>query len=302
VDLHQKFQNRTKKMEAIRVSFLIKKQKLPHSGLIATLNKGYLAKIMNRQVSVSKTALIVDDSSTARLLLSKVLRNRSIRSRESTSGEAALDTLKTFTPDFIFLDHIMPGMDGFQVLKKIKAMPDYQHIPVIMYTSQNALKYYEEAHTLGATGVISKQIDQEKLYLMIDRLCLNERKKEKDKPLVGLLESTEEDIYSLNHDDSKQQARISTLESAYENLHEEHQILEQKINSLQNLEHQANPKLSENKRWLLIILLTITVFLSFLAWYESYQFNHLLLQLSGRVNVQHDLIKEIINLLENRTR
>ena len=251
---------------------------------------------------MSKTALIVDDSSTAILLLTKVLRNRDIRSREAASGEAALDTLKTFVPDFIFLDHMMPGMDGFQVLRKIKTMPEYQHIPVIMYTSQNALKYYEEAHALGAMGVISKQIDREKLYLMIDRLCLNDTENEKDTPLSDLMDDPEDDIYSISPEESKLQARISTLESTYETLHEEHQALQNRVKTLESSEKNDRNRLSENKRWLLIILLTVTVFLSLMAWYESYQFDHLLLQLSGRVNVQHDLIKEIINLLENRTR
>ena len=91
-------------------------------------------------------ALVVDDSSTSRMLLKKILNKMDIHCEQASSGEDAISQLSWFQPDFIFLDHLMPGIDGFETLKLIKTNPVTQHIPVIMYTSQHAHKYYEEAH------------------------------------------------------------------------------------------------------------------------------------------------------------
>ena len=110
--------------------------------------------------SLKKIALIVDDSATARIMLARVLNSMEIESRQVKSGEEALQALTTDHPNLIFLDHLMPGMDGFQTLKALKSNPDTRNIPVIMYTSQSAPRYQEEARTLGASGVITKQVDR----------------------------------------------------------------------------------------------------------------------------------------------
>lgn len=124
--------------------------------------------------AAQKIALIVDDSATARIMLARVLTSMEIQSRQAKSGEEALKSLTQEQPDLIFLDHLMPGMDGFQTLRAIKSSPDTRSIPVIMYTSQNAPRYQEEARTLGAAGVITKQVDREQLYLMVERAFMQD--------------------------------------------------------------------------------------------------------------------------------
>ncbi len=120
-----------------------------------------------------KSALIVDDSATARIMLARVLATMDVASKHAKSGEEALSMLKLERPDLIFLDHLMPGMDGFQTLKAIKSNPDICDIPVVMYTSQSALKYREEAKALGAAAVITKQVDREQLYLLVERIWIH---------------------------------------------------------------------------------------------------------------------------------
>ncbi|MEO8225738.1 MAG: response regulator, partial [Gammaproteobacteria bacterium] len=61
-------------------------------------------------------------------------------------------------PDVIFMDHMMPGMDGFQAVKAIKENPATATIPVMMYTSQSGELYVGQARALGAVGVLPKQI------------------------------------------------------------------------------------------------------------------------------------------------
>src|SRR5690606_16396789 len=113
-----------------------------------------------------------DDSATARIMLARVLSSMGVAVKQSKSGEDALKFLTNYRPDLIFLDHLMPGMDGFQTLKALKSNPATHDIPVVMYTSQSALRYQEEAKALGAVGVVTKQVDREQLYLVVERIWM----------------------------------------------------------------------------------------------------------------------------------
>jgi CheY-like chemotaxis protein len=76
----------------------------------------------------------------------------------SESAEHALEFLRQARPDVIFMDHLMPGMDGFQAIQAIKGNPDTATIPVIMYTSQEGELYVSQARALGAVGVLPKTV------------------------------------------------------------------------------------------------------------------------------------------------
>jgi CheY-like chemotaxis protein len=105
-----------------------------------------------------KCALIVDDSRTARQVLGDVLSANRLRVETAASAEEALEYLSRSRPDVIFMDHMMPGMDGFQAVRAIKANPATATIPIMMYTSQEGELYVGQARALGAVGVLPKQI------------------------------------------------------------------------------------------------------------------------------------------------
>jgi CheY-like chemotaxis protein len=107
---------------------------------------------------VSKCALIVDDSRTARQALGAVLAANQLRVETAASAEEALEFLSRSRPDVIFMDHLMPGMDGLQAVKAIKTNPATATIPIMMYTSQGGELYVGQARALGALGVLPKQI------------------------------------------------------------------------------------------------------------------------------------------------
>lgn len=117
-----------------------------------------------------KTALIIDDSPTSQAVLKRLLKDIDFQVDTLKSGEEALQFLQSNTPDVIFLDHIMPGLDGFQVLRHLKSNPATHDIPVVMYTSQNALKYASEARALGAVGVLPKQVSTRDLSYVMQRV------------------------------------------------------------------------------------------------------------------------------------
>lgn len=107
---------------------------------------------------MTKTALIVDDSPLARQVLSRLLARYELTADTAPSAEAALEYLKHRRPDVIFMDHLMPGMDGFEALEAIKANPATATIPVMMYTSQEGELYVSQARALGAFGVLPKEL------------------------------------------------------------------------------------------------------------------------------------------------
>jgi CheY-like chemotaxis protein len=106
----------------------------------------------------AKRALIVDDSKSARLFLARVLEKYDIDVDSAESAEAAIDYLSNNRPDVIFMDHLMPGMDGLQAVQAIKNDPRTATIPIMMYTSQEGEVYLGQARALGALGVLPKQI------------------------------------------------------------------------------------------------------------------------------------------------
>ena len=129
-----------------------------------------------------KRALIVDDSRSARLFLARILEKHDIDVDSVESAEAAIGYLASRRPDVIFMDHMMPGMDGFQAVQAIKNDPRTATIPIMMYTSQEGEVYLGQARALGAVGVLPKQImhaDVSKvlyqLHLIADRRTEEQR-------------------------------------------------------------------------------------------------------------------------------
>lgn len=105
-----------------------------------------------------KNALIVDDSKSARAVLKRMLNGLKLEVDTVESASDAIDYLESHTPDIIFMDHMMPGMDGFEAVKKIKSNTKTAIIPIMMYTSRGGDVYLSQAKALGAVGVIPKTI------------------------------------------------------------------------------------------------------------------------------------------------
>jgi CheY-like chemotaxis protein len=120
----------------------------------------------------SKRALVVDDSKSARAFLARILERHEIAVDAAESAEAAIEYLTRNKPDVIFMDHMMPGMDGFQAVQSIKNNPRTSAIPILMYTSQEGDLYAGQARALGADGVLPKQIKQSDVTKMLFQLQL----------------------------------------------------------------------------------------------------------------------------------
>jgi len=118
-----------------------------------------------------RSALIVDDSRTALVSLSRLLKAQGIAVDMVESGPEALDFLRSNAhPGVIFLDHMMPGMDGFETLNAIKRSGTPAAIPVVMYTSKEGDAYMGQALALGAVGLLHKPVDPAELALVLERV------------------------------------------------------------------------------------------------------------------------------------
>jgi len=100
--------------------------------------------------------LIVEDDKFLRELMVKKLVTEGYGVEEAAEGEEALKKVTGTKPHLILLDLILPGMDGFEILKRIKALPDSANIPVIILSNLGQKEEIEKGFSLGAEDYLIK--------------------------------------------------------------------------------------------------------------------------------------------------
>jgi len=131
-----------------------------------------------------KRALIVDDSKSARVILGRMLEKFDIEVDTADSAEQSIEYLKENRPDAIFMDHLMPGMDGLEAVRAIKGNPLTATIPIMMYTSQEGELYVGQARALGAMGVLPKQVRPVDVSKVLYELHLLPDRRDTDDPAL----------------------------------------------------------------------------------------------------------------------
>ncbi len=106
--------------------------------------------------------LIVDDAPANIDILMSIL-GEDYDMAVALNGEDALEIIDEDKPDLILLDIIMPGIDGFEVCKRVKENDTSSNIPVIFLSGNSSDADIEKGNKLGAQGFLSKPIDLEKL-------------------------------------------------------------------------------------------------------------------------------------------
>jgi CheY-like chemotaxis protein len=101
-------------------------------------------------------ALVVDDSKVGRLTMQKKLEAFGIGVDLAESGLEALQYLERNRPDMIFMDHMMPDLDGFEATRRIKASPATRDIPVIIISGSDDEAFVRDARAIGALDAIAK--------------------------------------------------------------------------------------------------------------------------------------------------
>jgi len=115
----------------------------------------------------TKTVLVVDDSRATRAFVRRALEEAGFRTMEAADGEEALAWVAEQAPDAILLDVDMPGLDGFQTLERLNALPAASRIPVIFLTAHSAAEDAVNGLALGAQDYIRKPCSPEELVARV---------------------------------------------------------------------------------------------------------------------------------------
>lgn len=114
--------------------------------------------------------LICDDSATDLANIRGILQTTNSVLIEATDGAEALKKAKTEKPDVIFLDIVMPGMDGFATCRALQEDPETKHIPVIFVSSKNQKADKVWAQMQGAKDLIGKPGDAKEILAALAAL------------------------------------------------------------------------------------------------------------------------------------
>ena len=136
--------------------------------------------------------LIVDDEAPARFALVTLLGREGFDVRDASDGPAALDLCASFRPDLILLDIVMPGMDGFEVCRQVKATPETRLTPVVLITGLSETEDRIRGINAGADDFLSKPID-------FNELLARSRSLLRLKQITDELENAESVLFTLAH-------------------------------------------------------------------------------------------------------
>ena len=110
-----------------------------------------------------RSICIIEDEKETAYLLTKFLQARGYRTRSAGNGVDGLELVQKSLPDLVLLDIMMPGMNGFDVLLKIKSDPKTQGVPVIVCSVLNDIRDVERCCQWGAEGYINKPFELERV-------------------------------------------------------------------------------------------------------------------------------------------
>ena len=114
--------------------------------------------------------LVVDDSKTELLYISSILKQQGYVVRTAENADETFLRLKEGVPDLILMDVIMPGMNGFQLTRKLKHLPEYANVPVIICTSKDQPTDRFWGLKQGASDYLTKPVAAEALLAKISAL------------------------------------------------------------------------------------------------------------------------------------
>jgi DNA-binding response OmpR family regulator len=114
--------------------------------------------------------LIIDDSKTVVMAIKKFLHSVGYESLEAFDAETGLSIIREQTPELIFLDIMLPGMNGFSALRTIRRDPLTRDIPVIMMSGNEQAMEQFYGLRIGADDFMKKPFSREELFFRIERL------------------------------------------------------------------------------------------------------------------------------------
>jgi signal transduction histidine kinase/CheY-like chemotaxis protein len=227
--------------------------RLPRTGGPARPAPGYAA-VSAEAAPSSPMVLVVDDEKATRELITRGLEKEGFRLLVASSGEEALRLAREKKPDVISLDVLMPGMDGWTVLRALKADPITAPIPVVMVSM---LDDRDIGHALGASDYLTKPFDRQKLVTALRRF----RRDGKDRPVLVVEDdaptrevikrSLERDGWSVNEADNGRRGLQSVARQVPDLI-----VLDLMMPEMDGFEFVAELRKSESGRRIPVVVVT----------------------------------------------
>ena len=126
---------------------------------------------MSRQTESPRVVLVADDDPLLVMLLDHHLSAAGYRVISAPDGESALALLESETPDVVILDHMMPVMSGYEVLRRLHAEGHARQSKIIMLTTSKSEDRVVAALQLGASDFLTKPFSPNELVARIARLA-----------------------------------------------------------------------------------------------------------------------------------
>ncbi len=114
--------------------------------------------------------LIIDDSATIVTLLRRMMRQNDFETIEAGDAEAGIELARTELPHLVFLDIVLPGMNGFNALRVLRRDPITRHIPIIMISGNEQATEEFYVHRIGADDFMKKPFARAEVFARIERL------------------------------------------------------------------------------------------------------------------------------------
>ena len=155
-----------------RFRTLTKKEETRPDSALATPLQAAIERRMRKRKNARQgaTALIIDDSPTVVAALRKILRSAGYITHDAGDAEQGLALLTEIKADIIFLDIVLPGMNGFGALRTIRKDPATQHIPVIMISGNEHATEQFYANRIGADLFMKKPFSRYEVFAHIEML------------------------------------------------------------------------------------------------------------------------------------
>ena len=133
-----------------------------------TIKKIFVRKAMVPQAGSFPRILTIEDDITQRTMIQKTLEKRGYRVLTAENGERGVDMAREEKPDLILLDVMLPGINGQEVCKRLKANTATTGIPIIFLTSMNSPANVVEHFDLGAETHLAKPISARELIRQVE--------------------------------------------------------------------------------------------------------------------------------------
>jgi len=119
---------------------------------------------------MSKTILVVDDSGSLRQMVVFSLRSVGYQVVEAVDGQEAFDLAKKQVFDLVLTDQNMPRMDGLTLIRSLRALPQYQQVPILMLTTESSDEMKARGRAVGANGWMVKPFDPKRLIEVVKKV------------------------------------------------------------------------------------------------------------------------------------